>query len=158
MGDVVAVDLDQLQPARAGGAGGHERGLGQRLSPVPRTPQSSTWLAGRARGEAAGVLDQKVAHPVDAAQERDVDAVDALDGGERAAVGAPDEGFGRVEIGRGAEGGASRSSASAMRAEEGVIELEVSANRDRVLETWRFATTGQRSSRLLASAFVKRHL
>ena len=56
-------------------------------------------MAGRAAGEALGVLDQKVAHPVDPAQERKVDPVDARDRRQRAAVGAPDEGLGRLEIG-----------------------------------------------------------
>ena len=73
--------------------------------PMPRAPHSSALLAGSARAKRRGVLDQEIAHPVDAAQERDVDAVDALNRRQRAAVGAPDERFRRVEIGRGGRGG-----------------------------------------------------
>ena len=83
---------------------------------MPRAPHSSALLAGSARAKRLGVLDQRIAHPVDAAQERDVDAVDPQDRGERAAVGAPDERLRSVEIGRGRRGGRQRSSASAMRA------------------------------------------
>ena len=52
--------------------------------PMPRAPHRSALLAGRRAGEALGVLDQKVAHPIDPAQERDVDAVDARNRRERA--------------------------------------------------------------------------
>ena len=72
----------------------------RRLAHAARAPQQRI-IGGQGAREPAGVFDQEVAHPVDAAQERDVDPVDPQDGRERAAVGAPDEGFRRVEIGRG---------------------------------------------------------
>ena len=70
----------------------------RRLAHAARAPQKRI-VGGKGAREALGVLDQKVAHPVDPAQERDVDSVDARNGRERARVGAPDEGLGGVEIG-----------------------------------------------------------
>ena len=70
----------------------------RRLAHAARAPQQRI-VGGQAAGEALGVLDQKIAHPVDPAQDRNVDAVDARNGRQRAAVGAPDEGLGRLEIG-----------------------------------------------------------
>ena len=71
----------------------------RRLAHAARAPQQRV-VGGQPAREAAGVLDQKIAHPVDAAQEREIDAVDARDGGERPALGAPDEGLRRLEIRR----------------------------------------------------------
>ena len=72
---------------------------------MPRAPHEQRVVGGQAAGEALRVLDQKVAHPIDPAQERKVDAVDVRNRGQRAAVGAPDEGLGRLEIGlRGGSG------------------------------------------------------
>ena len=95
------MDLDQLEAA-GDFAFAVDRGMGRldqrRFAHTPRAPQKR--IVGRqAASEALGVLDQKVAHPVDPAQERKVDAVDARDRRQRAAVGAPDEGLGRLEIG-----------------------------------------------------------
>ena len=70
----------------------------RRLAHAPRAPQKGI-VGGQAAGEALGVLDQKIAHPIDSAQKRKIDAVDARDGGQCGAVGAPDEGLGRFEIG-----------------------------------------------------------
>jgi hypothetical protein len=76
----------------------------RRLAHAPRAPQKRV-VGGQAAGKALGVFDQKIAHPIDSAQKRKVDAVDARDGGQRGAVGAPDEGLGRLEIGlRGGSG------------------------------------------------------
>ena len=97
------MDFDQLEAARdvlLAVDRGVRRLDQRRLAHAARAPQKRV-VGGQRAGEAPGVLDQKVAHPVDAAQERDVDAVDARDGRQRAAVGAPDEGFRGVEIGRG---------------------------------------------------------
>src|SRR6202042_2171492 len=101
------MDLDQLE------ASGHValaidrrmRRLDQRrLAHAPRAPQKRI-VGGQATSEALGVLDQKIAHSIDSAQKRKVDAVDARDGGQRGAVGAPDEGLGRLEIGLRGGGG-----------------------------------------------------
>ena len=99
--DVLAMDLDQLEAA-GDLALAVDRGVRRldqrRLAHAARAPQKRI-VGGQAAREALGVLDQKVAHPVDPAQERKVDPVDARDWRERARVGAPDEGLGRVEIG-----------------------------------------------------------
>ena len=99
--DVLAMDLDQLEApgdillAVDRGMGGLDQ---RRFAHAPRAPKKR--IVGRqAAGEALRILDQKVAHPIDPAQERKVDAVDALNRRERAAVSAPDEGLGRFEIG-----------------------------------------------------------
>ena len=109
------MDLDQLEAA-GDFAFAVDRGMGRldqrRFAHTPRAPQKR--IVGRqAAGEALGVLDQKVAHAVDPAQERKVDAVDPRDRRQRAAVGAPDEGPGRLEIGlrRGRRRGALKRSA-----------------------------------------------
>ena len=97
------MDLDQLEAA-GDALLAVDRGVRRldqrRLAHAARAPQQRI-VGGERAGEAAGVLDQEIAHPVDAAQERDVDPVDALNRRQRAAVGAPDERFRRVEIGRG---------------------------------------------------------
>ena len=95
------MDLDQFQAPRdlALAVDRGVRSLDQRrLAHAARAPEQRI-VGGKGAGEALGVLDQKVAHPVDPAKERDVDTVDARDGREGARVGAPDEGLGGVEIG-----------------------------------------------------------
>ena len=79
--------------------------------PMPRAPHRSALLAGRPRAKRWRVLDQKVAHPVDPAQERKIDAVDARDRRQRAAIGAPDESLRRLEIRLLAGGGHVRAQA-----------------------------------------------
>ena len=99
--DVLAVDLDQFEAPRdlALAVDRGVRRLDQRrLAHAARAPQQRI-VGGKSAGEALGVLDQKVAHPVDPAQERDIDAVDARNGREGACVGAPHESLGRVEVG-----------------------------------------------------------
>ena len=77
------------------------RGFDQRrLAHAARAPQQRV-VGRQARGEALGVLDQHVAHAVDALEQRHVDAVDARHRREPAPVGMPDEGIGGGEIGRG---------------------------------------------------------
>ena len=74
--------------------------------PMPRAPQSSALLAGRPVGEAFGVLDQDVAHPVDALEQRELDPADPRHRLEPS-VRVPDEGVGVVEgaaAGRGGRG------------------------------------------------------
>ncbi len=95
------MDFDQLETAvdaLLAVDGGVRRLDQRRLAHAPRAPEQRI-VGGQAAGEALRVFDQKVAHPVDAAQERKIDAIDARDRRKRAAVGAPDEGLGRVEIG-----------------------------------------------------------
>ena len=94
--DVLAVDLDQLQPAFADAATvdlGVRRLDQRRLAHAARPPQQRV-VGGKAAREAHRVVEQEVAHAVDAVQQRDVDPVDLGDRLERAAVGAPDEGVG----------------------------------------------------------------
>ena len=99
--DVLAMDLDQFQ-APGDLALSVDRGVRsldqRRLAHAARAPEQRI-VGGKGAREALGVLDQKVAHPVDPAQERDIDAVDVRNRREGARVGAPDEGLGRVEIG-----------------------------------------------------------
>ena len=77
------------------------RGLHQRrLAHAARAPQQR--IVGRqALGEALGILDQHVAHAVDALEQRHLDAVDARDRREPASVRLPDEGVGAGQIGHG---------------------------------------------------------
>ena len=95
------MDLDQFQAPRdlALSVDRGVRSLDQRrLAHAARAPEQRI-VGGKGAREALGVLDQKVAHPVDPAQERDIDAVDVRNRRKGARVGAPDEGLGRVEIG-----------------------------------------------------------
>ena len=71
----------------------------RRLAHAARAPQKHV-VGGQAGGETLGVVDQDVAHAVDAADQPDVDAVDALHRLENARLGRPDEAVGRGEIGR----------------------------------------------------------
>ena len=96
--DVLAVDLDQLQPVGglAVGIDAGMRSLHQRgLAHAARAPQQRI-VGGQAVGEALGVLDQDVAHPVDALEQEEVDAADALDLGQPP-VRVPDKGVGIIE-------------------------------------------------------------
>ena len=77
--DVLAVDLDQLEASGDGRLPVDRgmRGLDQRrLAHAARAPEQRV-VGRQAVGEALGVLDQEIAHPVDAAQKRKIDAVDA---------------------------------------------------------------------------------
>ena len=100
--DVLAVDLDELQQPRILAEPGIDRGMSgldeRGLSHSPRAPQECV-VGGEAARKALGVLDQDVAHAVDALEKRHVDAVDPRDACELAGVGKPDEGVGGGEIG-----------------------------------------------------------
>ena len=101
------MDLDQLETARDAGLAidrGMRRFDQRRFAHAPRAPEERV-VRRQSASEATRILDQKIAHPIDAAQERNVDAVDARDRCERPPVRAPDEGFGRVEIGLRGSGG-----------------------------------------------------
>jgi hypothetical protein len=117
-GDLVAIDLDQLQGREFGGQH-HEGGLGQRaLAGAAHAPQQHV-VAGQADGEAAEVLDEPVLLPLDADQQVQRQRI----------VGSRYEGAGpgascrksRPASKSGAAGaaGARRSKASAMRASRG---------------------------------------
>ncbi len=78
------------------------RGLHQRgLAHAARAPKQRV-VGGQAAGESRRVLEQRVAHPVDAAQQDDVDPVDLPDRLKRARTGVPNEGvrFGEIRRGR----------------------------------------------------------
>ena len=99
--DVLAVNLDQLQPVGrlAIGVDAGMRGLDQRrFAHAARAPQQRV-VGGQAIGEALGVLDQDVAHPVDALEQAEIDAADARHRREPA-VRMPDKGIGAVERSR----------------------------------------------------------
>jgi hypothetical protein len=94
------MDLDQLEAPRDVCLAidrGVRRLDQRRLAHAARAPQKRI-VGGQPAGEALRVLDQKVAHPVDPAQNRKVDAVDPRDGRQRGAVGAPDKGLRRLEV------------------------------------------------------------
>ena len=76
------------------------RGLDQRgLAHAARAPQQRV-VGGQAVGEALGILDQDVAHPVDALEQAEIDPVDARHR-RQPPVRVPDEGVGGAEgIGR----------------------------------------------------------
>ena len=100
--DVLAMDFDQLQ--RFGRSRGcvdrGVRGLHQRgLAHAARAPEQRV-VGGQAFARSVGVLQQRIAHPIDAAQQRDVDAIDLRHRLQRAAVGVPDEGVGGGEVRR----------------------------------------------------------
>ena len=67
---------------------------------MPRAPQSSTLLAGSPSAKRVGVFQQRIAHAIDAAEQRDIDAIDLRHRLQRAAVGVPDEGVGGADIRR----------------------------------------------------------
>ena len=79
---------------------GGMHGLDQRrLAHAARAPQEHV-VGGEAGGEALGVVDQDVAHAVDAADQPDIDAIDAVNRFKQAGIGSPDEAVGCVEIRR----------------------------------------------------------
>ena len=87
----------------------------RRLAHAARAPQQRVVGRQPAR-EALGVLDQHVAHAVDALEQRHLDAIDLGDRDEPPPVRMPGERVGGVEIAAPlARCGASRSSAAAMR-------------------------------------------
>jgi hypothetical protein len=89
------VNLDQLEPVGrlAVDIDAGMRGLDQRrLAHTARAPQQRV-VGGQAIGKTLGVLDQDVAHPVDALEQAELDAADARHR-RQAAVRVPDEGVG----------------------------------------------------------------
>ena len=83
--DILTMNLDQLEVIRRlaldvdiGMRRLHQRGL----SHAARAPQQRV-VGGQTVGKAFGVLDQDVAHPVDALEQAEVDAADAGDGVSR---------------------------------------------------------------------------
>ncbi len=99
--DVLAVDLDQAQTGGVGRVDGGVRGLDQRrLAHAARAPQQH--VVGRvAVGETLRVVDQDVAHTVDALDQVDLDPIDPFDWCQHAGFGFPHEAVGGAEIGRG---------------------------------------------------------
>src|SRR5690606_36103522 len=99
-GDVLAVDLDQLQGGARGALGrnGGMRGLDQgRLAHASRAPQKHV-VGGQGGRETARVVDKDVAHPIYRLYQRQVDAVDARHRLKSAPLRVPDEAVGSVEI------------------------------------------------------------
>ena len=74
------MNFDELEPGvRMRGADRGVRGLDQRgFAHAARAPQQRV-VGRQAAGEALGILDQKIAHPVDALEQRHLDTVDAAD-------------------------------------------------------------------------------
>jgi hypothetical protein len=94
-GDVLAMDLDELQPTDLA-----MHGLDQRaLAHAPRAPQERV-VGGKAAGEALRIGKERVAHPADALQERKRQAIDVLDGEKAFRLGLPNEGVVAFEVGR----------------------------------------------------------
>ncbi len=103
--DILAVDFNELE--RGGRMCRTDRRMGrldQRgFSHAARAPQQR--IVGRqAVREALGILDQEIAHPVDAFEQRHVDTVDAANRCEVAAFRVPDEGLGGGKVERGRRG------------------------------------------------------
>ncbi len=72
--------------------------LDQRTLPgAARAPQEDV-VGGKAGGEAARVVEQNVSHPVDAAQEIEIDTIDGINRLEPLAVGMPHESIGGVNV------------------------------------------------------------
>ncbi len=103
--DVLAVDLDELE-RRFQAAVGVDRGVHglhqRRFAHAAGAPQQRV-VGRQAGGEAPGVVEQYVAHPVDAADQPDLDAVDAMDRLQEAWIGHPDETIGGFELGLGGQ-------------------------------------------------------
>jgi hypothetical protein len=69
------------------------------LAGAARPPQQDV-VRREAGGEPLRVVEQDVAHAVDAAQQVEIDAVDRRDRLEPLALGVPDEGVGGGDVGR----------------------------------------------------------
>jgi hypothetical protein len=63
---------------------------------MPRAPHSSALLAGSPVGEARGILDQDIAHSIDALEQTEIDAADARHR-RKPSVRVPDKGVGAAE-------------------------------------------------------------
>ena len=74
------------------------------LAHAPGAPQQGV-VSRQAGGETPGVVEQDIAHPVDALEQRQIDGVDRVDRLQGAGLRVPDEGAGRRQI---AIGGCSR--------------------------------------------------
>ncbi len=99
-----------------GGADRRMRGLDQRrFAHAARAPQQRI-VRRQAAGEALGILDQKIAHPIDALEQRHVDPVDAANRRQLCPSGCQTKASAAAKSSAGGLGGASRSSASAIRA------------------------------------------
>ena len=100
--DILAMDLDQFKPVGRLAVqidAGMRRLDQRRFAHAARSPQQRI-VGGKAVGEALGVLDQDVAHPLDPLQKTEVDAADPRHR-RQPPVGVPDEGVGGGEgIGR----------------------------------------------------------
>ena len=93
--DVLAMNLDQLQAIGRLAVdidAGMRRLDQRRLAHAARAPEQRV-VGGQAVGEAFGVLDQDVAHPVDPLEQAEIDAADARHR-RQPSVGMPDEGVG----------------------------------------------------------------
>ena len=98
--DVFAVNFDELERSGEIGAAidfGVRRLDQRRLAHAARAPQQRI-IGRQAARKTQRIVDQEIANPVDAAQQRNVDPIDLGDRVERRAVGAPDEGVGAAEI------------------------------------------------------------
>ena len=99
--DILAMDLDQLQRQRS--LGEAQVGIGMNrldqrgLAHAARPPEQHV-VGRQALGEALGILGQRVADAVDAAQERERDAVDLRHRHQLRARSLPDEGIGGLEV------------------------------------------------------------
>ena len=77
--------------------GGVDR-LHQRAFAHPaRTPEQGV-VGGKAVGEAAGIVEQNVALPVDPAQQPDIHAIDLRHGDQAVAILLPDESIGGIQV------------------------------------------------------------
>ena len=96
--DILAVNLDQLQAIGRLAIdidAGMRRLDQRRLAHAARAPQQRV-VGGISVGEAFGVLEQDVAHPVDALEQAEIDAVDARDR-RQPPIRVPDEGIGAFQ-------------------------------------------------------------
>ena len=123
--DVLAVNFDQLQrrqaPAAQPGVDVGVGGLDERgFAHAARAPQQRV-VGGKSPRETLGVVGQKIAQPVDAAQQRHLDAIDLAHRDQMRRAGRKNKSVGAPKNRGGASGaGTSLSSAAAIRSSASV--------------------------------------
>ncbi len=104
------MDFDELERSRLGRRPDLAADLGMdrldqgALARAPRAPEQRI-VGGEPLGEAGGVVEERVPHPVDALEQADGQAIDRHDGQERLRLGLPNEGLRPVEVGLSRRGG-----------------------------------------------------
>ena len=102
--DILAMDFDQLQLARRVGRhfgqhGGVDRLHQRAFAHAARAPQQRV-VGGKSQRELLGIVQQDVAHMLDAAQQIEIDPADRGDRHQAVALGMPGKGVGQRQVDR----------------------------------------------------------